>query len=112
MNNLVGVLLRLRREPVAVMADIEKMFYCFFVDSDHRRFLGFIWHEDNDFQKPLVDYQMKVHVFGNSPSPAVASFGLHPTADQAEAKYGSDMKNFVSRNFYVDDALSSHPTAE
>ena len=74
MNNLVGVLLRFRREPVAVMADIEKMFYCFFVDSDHRRFLSFIWHEDNDFQKPLVDYQMKVHVFGNSPSPAVATF--------------------------------------
>ena len=26
MNNLVEVLLRFRREPVAVMADIEKMF--------------------------------------------------------------------------------------
>ena len=106
MKNLVEVFLRFRREYVAVMADIEKMFYCFFVYSDHRQFLRFIRHEDNNFQKPLVDYQMKVHVFDNSPSPAVA------TADKAEAKYGSDMKNFVRRNFYVNDTLPFHPTTE
>ena len=37
---------------------------------------------------------------------------MRRTAAEAEAKYGSDMKNFVRRNFYVDDALSSHPSAE
>jgi hypothetical protein len=55
---------------------------------------------------------MKVHVFGNSPSPSVATYGLRRTADQAESKIGSDVKAFVDRNFYVDDALSSHPTAD
>lgn len=112
MNNLYGVLLRFRRESIAIMADIEQMFYCFMVDADHRRYLRFIWHKDNDFEKPLVDYQMKVHVFGNSPSPAVATYGLRKTADIAEEKYGKDMKKFVHFNFYVDDALSSHATTE
>jgi hypothetical protein len=55
---------------------------------------------------------MKVHVFGNSPSPSVATYGLRRTADQAESKIGSDVKSFVDRNFYVDDAWSSHPTAD
>jgi hypothetical protein len=49
---------------------------------------------------------MKVHVFGNSPSPSVATYGLRRTADQAESKIGSDVEVFV--DFYVDDALSSH----
>ena len=69
MDTLLGVLLRFRKEAFALMADIEQMFYCFKVIPDHRKYLRFIWHEDNCFEKPLVDYQMKVHVFGNSPSP-------------------------------------------
>ena len=53
---------------------------------------------------------MKVHVFGNSSSPSVATYGLRRNADQAESKIGSDVKAFV--DFYFDDALSSHPTAD
>ena len=52
---------------------------------------------------------MKVHVFGNSPSPAVASMGLHKTADKADVE--PEVKHFIKRHFYVDDALSSHNTA-
>lgn len=108
LNNLLGVLLRFRKESVGIMADIEQMFYCFMVQHDHRKYLRFIWHENNELEKPLIDYHMKVHVFGNSPSPAVASYGLRRTADVAQEEYGSDVQSFVHHNFYVDDALSSH----
>ncbi|XP_033761536.1 uncharacterized protein LOC117343299 [Pecten maximus] len=111
-NSLIGVLMRFRKETVAITADVQQMFYCFLVHPDHRRYLRFIWHENNDLNQPLVDYQMKVHVFGNSPSPAVATFGLRKTADVAEQKYGTDVKHFIHRNFYVDDALSSVPSVE
>lgn len=50
---------------------------------------------------------MCVHVFGNSPSPAVATYGLRRTAENAESTYGSDARSFVERNFYVDDGLIS-----
>ncbi|XP_062566273.1 uncharacterized protein LOC134228622 [Saccostrea cucullata] len=112
MNNLISVLLRFRRESVAIVADIEQVFYSFLVDIEYRRFLRFIWHKDNKFDEPLVEYQIKVHVFGNSPSPAVATYGLRLTADEAEAQYGSDMREFVHRNFHVDDALSFHSSAK
>lgn len=43
-NSLLGVLMRFCREKVAIMADVEQMFYCFRVFPDHRNFLRFLWH--------------------------------------------------------------------
>lgn len=40
-NTLIGVLLRFRQEQIAVMADIEAMFYQIHVDEKDRDFLGF-----------------------------------------------------------------------
>ncbi|KAL5020965.1 hypothetical protein ScPMuIL_000120, partial [Solemya velum] len=110
-NSLVGVLMRFRKECVGITADIQQMFYCFLVTPEHRDYLRFLWYEDNDFEKGLVDYRMRVHVFGNSPSPAVATYGLHKTAEEAEPIYGSDVTELVKRNFYVDDALTSQHTS-
>ncbi|XP_034005864.1 uncharacterized protein LOC117497939 [Trematomus bernacchii] len=106
-NTLIGVLLRFRREQIAVTADVEQMFYCFKVTQDHRNFLRFVWHRDNDPDNEIVDYWMTVHVFGNSPSPAVATYGLRKAAEQGETEHGTDSKEFVFRNFYVDDGLIS-----
>lgn len=53
---------------------------------------------------------MTVHVFGNSPSPALAIYGLQRTAELGEAEYGTDAKEFVLRNFYVDDGITSVPS--
>lgn len=106
-NTLVGVLLRFRREQIAITADIEQMFYGFKVREDHRNFLRFLWHRDNDPDKEIIDFWMTVHVFGNSPSPAVATYGLRKAAEQGENEHGKDVKDFVYRNFYVDDGLIS-----
>ena len=111
-NSLLGVLLRFRREPVAITADIEQMFHCFHVREDHRDFLRFLWYKDNDPSQEIIDYRMTVHVFGNSPSPAVATYGLHRTAAESELRFGTDVKDFVEQNFYVDDGISSLPTVQ
>ncbi len=55
---------------------------------------------------------MRVHVFGNSPSPAVAIYGLRRAALTGEQDYGPEARHFVDRNFYVDDGLTSLPTEE
>lgn len=55
---------------------------------------------------------MKVHIFGNTSSPAVANYGLRKTTEVGEDEFGSDAKAFVNRNFYVDDGLHSAPTTE
>lgn len=106
-NTLVGVLLRFRREQIAVTADVEQMFYGFKVREDHRHFLWFLWYKDNNPDKEIIDYWMTVHVFGNSPSPALATYGMRRAAEHGETEHGKDAKHFVFRNFYVDDGLAS-----
>ncbi|VDH95289.1 Hypothetical predicted protein [Mytilus galloprovincialis] len=75
-NSLQGVLLRFRRERVAVTADVEQMFHNFRVKTDHLNYLRFLWHPNSDVSKPLGEFRMTVQVFGNSPSPAVATYVL------------------------------------
>ncbi|XP_039885710.1 uncharacterized protein LOC120732292 [Simochromis diagramma] len=107
-NTLLGVLIRFRREPIAVTADVQQMFYCFKVCEEHRNFLRFLWYENNDLQKAVKEFRMTVHVFGNSPSPAVAIYCLRQAAKQAEDSTTS-AREFITRNFYVDDGLASFP---
>ncbi|KAM9296528.1 uncharacterized protein PAF06_017428 [Gastrophryne carolinensis] len=88
------------------------MFHCFIVREDHRNFLRFVWHRNNNMDDEIMEYRMKVHVFGNSPSPAVATYGLRRTALSGEKEYGTDARHFIERDFYVDDGLKSLPTEE
>jgi hypothetical protein len=53
-----------------------------------------------------IPFRMRVHVFGNSPSPPIATLGLRKVAQKAESKYGSHITQFVGKDFYVDDGLS------
>lgn len=92
--------MRFRKELIAITADIQQMFYSFIVWEDHRDYLRFLWYQDNDLR-------MNVHVFGNSP---VAIYGLRRAAQAGEKEHGTDAKQFVIRNFYVDDGLTSLPT--
>ena len=96
MNSLIGALVRFRRERVGVMCDIEQMFYSFYVNPEHRNYLRFLWFQDNDPKKAVIEYRMNVHLFGNGPNPAVATFGLRKTALDTAEEYG----------------LASRPTAE
>lgn len=107
-NSLLGILLRFQKEAVAVTADVEQMFHNCLVAVEHEDYIRFLWHEDNDLSKPLIDYHMIVHVFGNSPSPAVATYGLRKAVEKAE----SDVQDFIYKNFYVDDGLVSFRTPE
>ena len=83
--------------------DIEQMFYSFLVSPEHRDYLRFLWYQDNDANKELIQYRMKARVFGNSPSPAVATYGLRKCVEGAD----EDVQKYVCENFYVDDGLIS-----
>lgn len=111
-NTLLGVLLRFRKEPVALTADVEQMFYCFVVREEDRDYLRYLWYEDNDISKNVTEYRMKVHVFGNSPSPSVAIYCMRRAAQKGEQEHGSDARQFVERQFYLDDGLTSVATPE
>ncbi|XP_067373332.1 uncharacterized protein [Channa argus] len=111
-NTLLGVLIRFRKEPVAVTADIQQMFYCFTVREDHRDFLRFLWFEDNDPENPIREYRLTVHVFGNSPSPAIAIYGLKRAAleRQDSIQFNSIQFNFIYIAPIYNKVISRHFT--
>ncbi|XP_061170784.1 uncharacterized protein LOC133180260 [Saccostrea echinata] len=111
-NNLLGILIRFRKHMVAVVADVQQMFHSFLVEEEHRDYLRFLWHKDNKLEYPLATYRMRVHVFGNRPSPSIAMYGLQRIGELSANTHGPEVKEFIVNDFYVDDGLKSCPTEQ
>ena len=109
-SSLAGLLCRFRKERVVITCDIKKMFHQFRVTREHRKYLKFLWYEDN-VSKNVVDYQMNVHLFGAVSSPSCAIFGLQQLVRDYAEEY-PDAAAFVLNNFYVDDGLISVSTPD
>lgn len=109
-NTLIGVLLRFRQEPVAMMADIESMFYQVRVPDEDADLLRFLWWPDGDKTKEAAEYRMCVHLFGATSSPSCASYALRRTAEGGATNTSAEATQTVLKNFYIDDCLKSVPT--
>lgn len=107
-NTLIGVLLRVRKEKVTVIADIEAMSYQVYVSEHHRDCLMFLWWPEGDIGREPKVHRMRVHLFGASPS--MANFALHQTVEDNKDKYEKLVIKTINDNFYVDDCLKSVPT--
>ena len=107
LNNLAGVLLRFRKEPVAVIADIKLMFHQCFVQPEDTRFLRFLWWPSGDTSTPAKVYAMQVHLFGGKSSPSVVNYCMKKTADDQEMNYSELAISTLRRSFYMDDMIRS-----
>nr|XP_054593643.1 uncharacterized protein LOC129160669 [Nothobranchius furzeri] len=111
-SSLVGVLVRFRQEPVALMADIKAMFHQVKAAEEHTDFLRYLWWPDCDLEQIPEEYRMTVHLFGAVSSPSCACYALRRTAEDNETNYAPDVVESVHRNFYMDDLLKSVPTEQ
>nr|XP_040024067.1 uncharacterized protein LOC120812302 [Gasterosteus aculeatus aculeatus] len=111
-NTLIGVLLRFREEPIAVMADINAMFHQVRVPYKHVNFLRFLWWPNGDTTAEPEEYRMCVHLFGAVSSPSCSNYALRRTAEDNALQYSPDVLRTVKTNFYVDDCLKSTVTEE
>ena len=108
-NNLVGVLTRFRKHPVAVVGDVRAMFMQVKVDPLDQSALRFLWWTDDDPTKDPKEYQLTVHCFGLTSSPSVAGFALRRTAEDNRSQLEDEVRQVVYKNIYVDDLLVSTP---
>ena len=53
-NQIVGVLLRFRQEPITVTGDIEAMFHQVKIPEKQRNYLRFLWWKDTDLDKDVI----------------------------------------------------------
>ena len=81
MNSLVGVLLRFRREKIAIVADIETMFYQIRINLLDRGALRFLWWSQENLNNEPSIYRMTVHLFGAKSSPSKKVWEVLPSTN-------------------------------
>ena len=104
--NLLEIILRFRKHPVGVLADIEGMFMQVAIREDQSA-LRFLWLEDGIVRQ----YQYARLIFGATCSPCCAIFALHRCAADLSDRF-PDVYEAVLNNFYIDDFIMSFATAE
>ncbi len=90
-NSLVGVLIRFREEPIALVADVETMFYQVLVEPTDCDAFRLLWWESNDLNGEPVEYRMVKHVFGATSSPSCANFCLKKTASTFGGEFDKEV---------------------
>ena len=79
--------------PVGIIADIEKAFHQIVVNPADRDMLQFLWLEDSNDERTVVQYQFCQLVFGLTPSPAILN--SYPSSLGSEVHSGTtDNKAF------------------
>ena len=111
MNSLLDVLIRFKKNPIALVADIESMFHEVFVHPCHCNVLRFLWCPQGNLKVRPVPHQMLIHDFGAIFSSACTLFCLRLTALDYGKQYYPFIPKIIHLNFYVNDCLVSVDTA-
>ena len=106
-NQIVRILVKFKDDYVAIMADIEAMFYQVLVANQHRSLLNFFWWENGHIKEQPQRYHMNVHVFGGTSSPSCSNYALRRTARDNEVTFDPEVAETLRSNFYLDDLLKS-----
>ena len=107
-NELVVVLLRFRKEAVAIAADVKKMFYQILLKEEDRDYHRFLWWGDKE--EPEI-YRWRVHPFGSAASPCNAIFTIKEHARRYKEKFPRATETIIHSTL-VDDNLDSVSTPE
>ena len=96
-KQIVDVQLRFRKKQVAFMADIKSMFYQVLVPPHQRRLVSYLWWEESNLSKEVVDYQMCIDIFGGASSPSCSNFALKKAATDNSDNFGQDAAKTVTK---------------
>ncbi|CAH8867840.1 unnamed protein product [Trichobilharzia szidati] len=86
-TELVGVLLRFREKPIAVVADIADIFMQVKVPLDDRRALLFLWWKNGFLDEEPQEFQMTAHPFEANSSHFCANYALRKAVENFGCLY-------------------------
>ena len=101
---LGAILIKFRTYPIALTADISKMYREVGLSSQDKDLHRFLWRPT-----PIQEYRMTRVTFGVSASPYLAVRTLQQAAEDHGAGYPS-AAHHIKRSFYVDDLLAGAST--
>lgn len=106
-NNILNVLLRFRSHPIALTADISKMYRQVHIQQEDRDLQRIVWRADTT--APIQDMRLTTVTFGQRVAPYLAIKALHMVADNCN---DPEVSKIIKEEFYVDDLLSGAQTAQ
>lgn len=92
-NSLIGVPLRFRQEPIAMISDIKSMYHQVRIPEDDTNLQRFLWWPAGDLSQDIVEYRMTVHIFRVTSSPSCANYALRRTAEENRSKSSPEAVN-------------------
>ena len=104
-RDLVDVLTRFRRAPVALSADISEMFLQVELQEKDRPYHRFLWRDFDTSREPDV-YEFQRLLFGNTASPFCSQYVLQTHA-KTHTLDSPQAASTVEDSMYVDDVLDS-----
>ncbi|XP_067040969.1 uncharacterized protein [Acropora muricata] len=104
-RDLFHVLLRFRKNPVALVCDIAEMYLRIEIAPKDRPFHRFLWR-DLDQQKVPEEYEFSRVVFGVNSSPFLAQFVTQQHAETHRTEYPLAAETAL-KSTYMDDSMDS-----
>lgn len=108
LNNILGILVRFRENPVAFIGDIKKMYHTVATTTLDHHTHRFLWRDMNSNKEPDT-YVIQRVSFGDKPSGAIATVALRKTAEMSKDRYPEAME-IILTNTYMDDIIESVDT--
>ncbi|XP_045446878.1 uncharacterized protein LOC123655084 [Melitaea cinxia] len=106
-SDLFSILLRFRQHRYVMAGDIEKMYRQVLVNENQRHLQQIIWRDDPS--QPLQTYTLNTVTYGTASAPFLSVRCLKQIADECDNEL---VRKVISEDFYVDDLLTGHETAE
>ena len=108
-NDLISILLRFRVHPIAITADIEKMYRQIEVHPQDALYQKILWRENQN--EPIKVYKLNTVTYGTACAPFLAIRTLQQLA-QDEADKQPLVQEILREDLYVDDLLTGAETVE
>ena len=105
LNNMFGVMMRIRDNPVAICGDIAKMYHMIGILEEDQHVHRFLWRNFEVDREPDT-YVKTVLTFGDRPVPTMATTAMRKTAKMKEEEKPRAAEAIL-KNAYVDDICDS-----
>ncbi|XP_055527362.1 uncharacterized protein LOC129719983 [Wyeomyia smithii] len=108
-DELLTHIVRFRKFPIALVADIEKMYRQVLIHPEDRSFQRILWRFSS--KKPISTYELSTVTYSVSPSSFLSTRALQQLANDDGESY-PQAQQALQKNMYVDDLISGDSTIE
>ena len=109
-RDLVNMLLRFRRYPIAIAGHISEMYLQVKIKEEDRSMFRFHWRYFDEKKSPVI-HEFTSIMFGMNAAPLVVQYVVRHNAEKHQAEYPLAAET-VLQSTYMDDAMDSTKTED